>query len=91
MLGVVRWDGPRVGELSILIGAEDSEEPPLELGDILEVSDLPKKDLWLARMQTQDANALSRLLSRATELLVSYAKPCLRGDEKSMRGLRSAR
>jgi hypothetical protein len=34
VLVTVRWDGPRLGELSILIGAEDSKEPPLELLDI---------------------------------------------------------
>ncbi len=91
VLVTVRWDGPRVGELSIVIGAEDSKEPPLELDDVLEVSDLPKKDLWLARMQTHDADALSRLLTRATELLMSHAKPLLRGDEKSIAKAYAAR
>jgi hypothetical protein len=91
VLVTVRWDGPRVGELSILIAATDSDESPLELGDVLEVSDLPKNDLWLARMQTHDADALGRLLTRAAELLTSHARPCLQGDKRAMAAAYEAR
>jgi hypothetical protein len=91
VLLTVRWDGPRLGELTISIGATDGDESPLELGDVLEVSDLPKNDLWLARMQTHDADALGRLLTRTAELLISHARPCLQGDERAMATAYAAR
>jgi hypothetical protein len=78
----VGWAGPQGGECWISISSDDSSDPPLHLQDLLRVTDFPEQDLWLASMMTQDADALSRLLTRAADLLVSYARPGLQGDEE---------
>src|SRR5919198_3357224 len=93
----VTYDASRSHEVSIwLRESSDDREPPLELADVLRATDRSAEDIEFAELiQTSDADALSRLLERASRLLRQCAGGLFLTDGRdafaAARALRSAR
>lgn len=73
------YGGYREG-LMVEVSDEDNGERPLALGEVLLEAGVPERELWVASMQTSDADVLIRLLDRAAELQGKYGTPFLHGD-----------
>jgi hypothetical protein len=75
----VTYDAARSQEVSIWFGElPTAPEPPLELADVLRVSDCDADDIRSAELiQTSDADALERLLDRVVNLLRGCANQFL--------------
>lgn len=92
----VTYDASRSHEVSIRLGElPEDAEPPLELADVLRSTHCGVEDVGFAELiQTSEVEALSRLLERASQLLVEFAPQLLDGQPDAFvaaRALRSER